>query len=55
MFHLGTAALHEHGLENASQVKMCILEVDGSLSVVPEDSPTIRTRKHFRAHRAPNA
>jgi uncharacterized membrane protein YcaP (DUF421 family) len=55
MFHLGTAALHEHGLENTSQVKMCILEVAGSLPVVPEDSPTIRTRKHFRAHRAPNA
>jgi uncharacterized membrane protein YcaP (DUF421 family) len=48
-------ALHEHGLENASQVKLCILEVDGSLSVVPADSPSIRTRKHFRAHRAPNA
>lgn len=48
-------ALHEHGVENVSQVKLCILEVDGSLSVVPEDSPTIRTRKRFRAHRAPNA
>ena len=48
-------ALHEHGLENASQVKLCVLEVDGSLSVVPADSPAIRTRKHFRARRAPNA
>jgi uncharacterized membrane protein YcaP (DUF421 family) len=48
-------ALHEHGLENAAQVKLCILEVDGSLSMVPEDSPLIHTRKHFRAHRAPNA
>ena len=46
-------AFHEHGLENASQVKLCILRVDGSPSVVPEDSPVIRTRKHFRAHRAP--
>ncbi len=48
-------ALHEHGLESASQVKHCVLEVDGSLSVVPEEGPTIRTRKHFKAHRAPNA
>jgi uncharacterized membrane protein YcaP (DUF421 family) len=47
--------LHEHGLENVSQVKLCILEVDGSLSVVPEDAPVIRTRKHFKSHRAPNA
>jgi uncharacterized membrane protein YcaP (DUF421 family) len=48
-------ALHEHGLETAAQVKLCILEVDGSLSVVPEDAQIIRTRKHFKAHRAPNA
>jgi uncharacterized membrane protein YcaP (DUF421 family) len=47
-------ALREHGLESAAQVKLCILEVDGSLSVVPEDGPMIRTRKRLRAHRAPN-
>ncbi len=49
------AALHEHGLENVAEVKSCILEVDGSLSVVSEEGATIRTRKHFKAHRAPNA
>jgi uncharacterized membrane protein YcaP (DUF421 family) len=48
-------ALHEHGLESAAQVKLCILEIDGSLSVVPMDAPVIRTRKHFKSHRAPNA
>lgn len=48
-------ALHEHGLEDVSQVKLCILEIDGSLAVVPETSRTIHTRKHFRARRAPNA
>ena len=48
-------ALHEHGVENVAQVKLCVLEIDGSLSVVPEDSPTIHTRKRFRGHRAPNA
>jgi uncharacterized membrane protein YcaP (DUF421 family) len=47
--------LHEHGLENAAQAKMCILEVDGSLSVVPEDAHVIHTKKHFKSHRAPNA
>lgn len=46
-------ALHEHGLENVSEVKSCILEVDGSLSVVPTGTPTIRTRRHFKAHRVP--
>jgi uncharacterized membrane protein YcaP (DUF421 family) len=29
------AAIREHGLENASQVKSAVLEIDGSISVVP--------------------
>ena len=48
-------AIREQGPENVSRVKWCSLEVDGALSVVPEGSPSSRTRKQFRAHRAPNA
>jgi uncharacterized membrane protein YcaP (DUF421 family) len=29
-------ALHEHGLEYVRQVKLAILEVDGSISIIPE-------------------
>jgi hypothetical protein len=30
------AALHEHGLEYVREVKLAILEVDGSISIIPE-------------------
>ena len=33
--------LHEHGLETASQVKTAILEIDGSLSIIPAAAPSI--------------
>ena len=32
------AALRQHGLREPAQVKMAILEIDGSISVVPKDS-----------------
>ncbi len=33
------AAIRAHGLEDASQVRLAVLEVDGSISVVPFSSP----------------
>jgi len=48
-------ALHEHGVDNVSQVKSCILEVDGSLSVVPADAEVIHTKRHIKAHRVPGS
>jgi len=46
-------ALREHGLTRLDQAKMCVLEVDGSISVVPEDSEVLKTRRHFKALRMP--
>ncbi len=39
--------LHEHGLETASQVKTAILEIDGSLSIIPAAAPSIQARKRL--------
>jgi uncharacterized membrane protein YcaP (DUF421 family) len=47
------AALREHGLERFEQAHMCVLEVDGTISVVPMEATTFRTRRHFRALRLP--
>jgi uncharacterized membrane protein YcaP (DUF421 family) len=47
------AALREHGLHRLDQAQLCVLEVDGTISVVPEESPIYRTRRHFRALRLP--
>ena len=45
------AALREHGISKLEDVQMCVLEVDGSISVVPVDAAIYRTRRHFRALR----
>jgi uncharacterized membrane protein YcaP (DUF421 family) len=47
------AALREHGLGDLHDVHMCVLEVDGSISVVPKQANVHRTRRHFRALRLP--
>ena len=46
------AALREHGLSKLEQVSFAVLEVDGSVSVVPKDAPVLRTRRRFRGLRA---
>ena len=43
------AALREHGLTSLKEVRMCVLEVDGTISVIPIESTVHRTRRHFRA------
>jgi uncharacterized membrane protein YcaP (DUF421 family) len=45
------AALREHGLSRPEDAHMCVLEVDGSISVVPKDATVHRTRRHVRALR----
>jgi len=47
------AALREHGLTEPGQAHMAVLEVDGSISVVPQDSAVFKTRRHFKALRLP--
>lgn len=44
-------AIREHGVAGVKDVKMAVLETDGSISVVPQEANTIRTRRHVRAIR----
>ncbi len=44
-------AMREHGVESIRDVKLAVLEVDGSISIVPGDSRVVRTRKHIRQFR----
>jgi len=41
-------AAREHGMESIAQVKLAVLEVDGSISIVPEGSEVHRVRRHVR-------
>jgi len=41
-------AMREHGIDSVKDVKLAVLEVDGSISVVPSGSQVIKTRKHIR-------
>jgi uncharacterized membrane protein YcaP (DUF421 family) len=45
------ASLREHGLCRLEEARMCVLEVDGTISVVPEQATVFRTRHHFRGLR----
>lgn len=44
------ASMREHGIDNISRVKSAWLEIDGSISIVPEEATTIQTRplRHIR-------
>ena len=45
-------AIREHGVESMQEVKLAVLETDGSISIVPNSSPVVRTRrKHLRLFR----
>lgn len=46
-------ALREHGLTREEDVKMAVLEVDGSISIVANDGDVTRTKRHFKALRLP--
>jgi uncharacterized membrane protein YcaP (DUF421 family) len=41
-------AIREHGIEDLGQVRLAVLETDGSISVVPASSPVVKTRRHIR-------
>jgi uncharacterized membrane protein YcaP (DUF421 family) len=41
-------AAREHGIESISQIKLAVLEVDGSISIVPEGQTVHRVRRHVR-------
>ena len=41
-------AIREHGVADLKDVRMAVLETDGSISIVPADAKSMRTRKHVR-------
>lgn len=41
-------AIREHGVADLKDVRMAVLETDGSISIVPADITAVRTRKHSR-------
>lgn len=45
-------ALREHGVDDLATVKEAVLEVDGTISIVPAEGPTTRTRHRIRGRRA---
>jgi uncharacterized membrane protein YcaP (DUF421 family) len=46
-----TQALREHGIEELKTVKLAVLEVDGTISVVPNDAHITRTRRRVRGRK----
>jgi uncharacterized membrane protein YcaP (DUF421 family) len=44
-------AMREHGIADLAEVKMAVLETDGSMSIVPKDAKTIRTKRKVRVIR----
>lgn len=47
-------AVREHGVDGLDEVKLAVLEVDGTISVVPKGTETIRTNRRFRQRRHQN-
>jgi len=46
-------AIREHGVADVKDVRMAVLETDGSISIVPADAKTMRSRRHARFTRRP--
>ncbi len=44
-------ALREHELDDLDRARLCVLEADGTISVVPKESTVHRTRRHYRGLR----
>lgn len=44
-------AIREHGVADISDVRLAILETDGTVSIVPKEAPTLRTRRRVKAVR----
>ena len=47
------ASIREHGLEDVGDVELGVLEVDGTISIVPSGGKTFRTRRRVRAIKRP--
>jgi uncharacterized membrane protein YcaP (DUF421 family) len=42
-------ACREHGFDTFAEVKSAVLEIDGTISIVPRNVPAVRTRHRVRA------
>lgn len=47
------AALREHGLTRVEDARQCVLEVDGTISVIPVGATMLKTRRHYKGLRLP--
>lgn len=47
-------AMREHGLEHFADVKLCMLEVDGTISVISEDKKQLKQTHYKRKHNHKN-
>ncbi len=45
------AAMREHGIGELKEVQMAVLEVDGTISIVPKHQSVFRTHRRFRGLR----
>ena len=43
--------IREHGVESLGDVRLAVLETDGSISIVPMEARVVRTAKHIRQTR----
>jgi uncharacterized membrane protein YcaP (DUF421 family) len=41
-------AMREHGIDSVKQVRLAVLETDGSISIVPATAEVLKTRRHVR-------
>jgi uncharacterized membrane protein YcaP (DUF421 family) len=44
-------AMREHGFDDLQKIHAAVLEVDGTISIVPNEGPRVRTRRRVRAVR----
>jgi uncharacterized membrane protein YcaP (DUF421 family) len=44
-------ALREHEIDDIGEARLAVLEADGTIGVVPQDSTIRRTRRHYRGLR----
>ena len=42
------AAVREHGVKNINEVDLAVLEIDGTISIVPLNKPMIKPKHHLR-------
>jgi uncharacterized membrane protein YcaP (DUF421 family) len=47
------AAMREHGFDDLTKVHGAVLEIDGSISIIPAGAAVYRSKRHYRGLRLP--